>query len=223
MTRILVINPNTSLSITTALQKAVSGLATSPDLVWFTPKTGVPAIVDDETAITSRNACLTELGDLSDITGIVVCCFRDHPLIPALRERYPQITTIGMFHAGVSAALLNEGPFGIIATGTGEKRNLIDSVAEYLGSTSPTRLAGVLTTGLGVVELQEGDQEKVERLMKETTVRLVKQGARTLILGCAGMSGMEGWIVDAGQSQGVKVKVIDAARAGVAILSTGCI
>jgi hypothetical protein len=34
------------------------------------------------------------------------------------------------------------------------------------------------------------------------------------------MSGMEQWLMDVGTEEGVQVKVIDAARAGVGILTT---
>lgn len=212
MIRLLVINPNTSDSITRALKRAIgSSIPADVNVTFFTPSTGVPSINDDETAAISSSACLREI-DASNCNGMLVCCFRDHPLIYALRQTFPHVTTIGMFQAGVASALLHDGPFGIIATGTGAKPNIVKSVADLLGSPTSTRFAGVKTTGLGVVELQEGDQDHVKRQMQETAAFLVDQGATTLIFGCAGMSGMEN-IMPSG------VRVIDAARMGVHTLA----
>jgi Asp/Glu/hydantoin racemase len=219
---LLVINPNTSVSITRALQKAIER---SPpkgyEIAYFTPISGVDSINDDETAKQSRDACIAELVGtdiLEQAEAILVCCFRDHPLIPALKE-HVAVPVVGMFHAGIATALLHDGPFGIVATGSGPKPNLIKSVDELLGAQS-SRYVGPKTTGLGVVELQEGDQVKVKRQMQDTARYLIQKGARTLVLGCAGMSGMEQWLMDVGTEEGVQVKVIDAARAGVGILTT---
>jgi hypothetical protein len=55
-----------------------------------------------------------------------------------------------------------------------------------MGATSD-RFAGLLTTGVGVVELREGDKETVERKVRETSVRMVaEKGADVILLGCAG-------------------------------------
>ena len=219
---LLVVNPNTSVSITKALRKAVE---LSPpkgwEITYFQPTTGVDAINDDATADESRDACIAELvgtETLKNAAAVLVCCFRDHPLIPALKQ-HVSVPVVGMFHAGIAAALLYDGPFGIVATGTGPKPNLIKSVNELLGAES-SRYVGPKTTGLGVVELQEGDQVKVKRQMQDTARYLIQKGARTLILGCAGMSGMEGWLIDVGKEEGVQVKVIDAARAGAGLMTT---
>lgn len=48
------------------------------------------------------------------------------------------------------------------------------------------RYAGLVTTGLGVVELREGDRDKVEKNMKEGAGRLAGMGADAVLMGCAG-------------------------------------
>jgi Asp/Glu/hydantoin racemase len=68
------------------------------------------------------------------------------------------------------------------------------------------------------VELQEGDQHRVETNVKETTERLVDLGAETVVLGCAGMGGMGRWVIDAGPEKGKMVRVVDGARAGAEML-----
>lgn len=237
---LLLVNPNSSQSITSALRTALAP-HTPPNttLTFFTPSYGPPGIHDAATADESCEACMAELVgeaarvDITQFDGVLISCFSEHPLISTLRQHLSaptfqqgsrngaaiEIEVMGMFHAGVAAALLcRPGPFGIIATGTGDKPNLVAAVANYLGTPRSTRFAGVITTGLGVVELQEGDQEKVEKNMRETTGRLVAQGAETLVLGCAGMSGMDRMVKDEAAKRAKKVIVVDGARAGVEML-----
>lgn len=228
--RILVINPNSSSSITAALRGVLQPTC-PPDiaLTFFNPSTGPPGIKDPETADQSCSACLDELTgfaaklDLLQYDGAVVACFSTHPLIDALRRVYASHShhgqVLGIYHAGVACALLTPDPFGILATGTGEKPNLVAATSEFLGASSSSRFAGVLTTGLQVVELQEGDQAKVEAGMKDTTKRLIAKGAKTIIFGCAGMSGMEEWVQSAAREQGATVRIVDGAKSGVHMLA----
>jgi Asp/Glu/hydantoin racemase len=227
--RLLILNPNSSSSITSALFAALSP-HTPPGvtLTFHNPSTGPPGIHDAVTAQQSTDACLSELTgasptlDLEDFDGVLVSCFSEHPLISALSSHLASLGSntrvLGMLHAGFASALLTPEPFGIIATGTGPKPNLIIAAANFLGSGTSSRFVGSLTTGLGVVELQEGDQNRVETNMKETTGRLVDLGAGTVVLGCAGMSGMDRWVIDAGLEKGKRVRVVDGARAGVEML-----
>ena len=77
---------------------------------------------------------------------------------------------------------------------------------------------GVETCGLDAGDL-EGDGE-VERRVKDAVGRLVRgedEGGkvRVVILGCAGMVGMEEWV---GSVVGEGVRVVDGVRAGVGVL-----
>lgn len=228
-TRLLLVNPNSSRSITAALRTALEP-HTPPacELDFFNPSNGPRGIHDAVTAEESTNACLSEIVgkdakvDISGYDGVLVCCFSEHPLIDRLSdhfaERRQRILVLGMFHAGVANAILTRGPFGIIATGTGDKPNLVIAVANFLGSHPSSRFAGVLTSNLKITELQDGDQAKVEANMKTTAIELLRAGAETLVLGCAGMSGMEAWVYEAASQEGKIVRVVDGARSGVEML-----
>ncbi|KAK4689303.1 allantoin racemase, partial [Tremellales sp. Uapishka_1] len=222
--KLLAVNPNSSASITGALRAALEpNTPSGASLDFFNPASGPAGIHDAATAASSCAACMSELGSsVFDYEGILVCCFSDHPLISSLRAYVSankrHTVVLGIYHAGVAAALLHPGKFGIIATGTGEKTNLILSTAEMLGSRDSTRFVGPLTTGLGVVELQEGDRAKVKKGLRDTTSALVDRGAETIVLGCAGMSGMNGWVEAEGEAKGVRVTVIDGAKMGIGML-----
>lgn len=226
---ILVINPNSSNSITSALRKALQSLETTElQLNYFNPSTGPPGIKDVETATASCDACMSELQqpemDIGRYDGFLVACFSEHPLIETLQQLLDQrgvdARVMGIVHAGISAALLTSRErFGILATGTDDKPNLVQAVASMTGTPHSSRFAGVLTTGLQVVDLQDGDQALVERNMKETVRRLMDKGAATIVFGCAGMSGMDAWVHAVASEQGRRVKVIDGARVGVEFLA----
>lgn len=151
------------------------------------------------------------------------CLVSDHPLIHMLREYLTEIQSskpaIGIFEAGVAHAMLIGKRFGVVSTGSGIKNTLIAGMRSFLGANSE-RFAGVVTSGLGVVELREGDQSHIETRMRETSVKMAAMGADVIILGCAGMAGMEelvkGGVRDAGLGE---VKVVDGAKAGVEILA----
>ncbi|WRT69219.1 uncharacterized protein IL334_006203 [Kwoniella shivajii] len=228
---LLIINPNSSSSITAALSASLSPhCPPNVTLTFFNPSTGPKGISDPITAEQSTQACLSELTGpdpthpIDKYDGVLVCCFSDHPLIWRLKEYITEIqgktTVLGMFHAGLSRAMLiSKAPFGILATGSGYKSNHYISVEDFLGTKESSRFVGSITSNLQVVELQEGDQTKVEKGMKDTTITLVEKGAETIILGCAGMCGMDQWVIDAALSgTGKKVTVIDGARTGVELL-----
>ena len=127
---------------------------------------------------------------------------------------------IGIFEAGIAAALLLSYRFGVVSTGTGLKPLMTKGVSAFLGANGSDRWAGVVTTGLGVVELRDGDPAKIEKGMKDAAVEVVRKGANVLLMGCAGMAGMEGMIKEGVREAGLgEVKVVDGAKAGVELLA----
>jgi len=173
------------------------------------------------------------------ISGALVVS--DHPLTRMLQEHLPaSLPCIGIFEAGITQALLL-GPssrFAILSTGEGFKMRLHEGVSRLLGASGSTRFAGVITTGLGVVELRTGEPGHVQSKMKAGARRCVEElGADTIILGCAGqaclcyiypeisaycvfravgMAGMEPYIHEAAGSR--SIRVLDGVKAGVELL-----
>lgn len=143
----------------------------------------------------------------------------DHSLTHILREKYPHKSSIGILESSITHALLIGQRFGIITTGTGYKYIYHTDVRNVLGGKSE-KFAGLVTTGLGVVELREGDADKIERNVKDASRKIAEMGADVIILGCAGMAGME-WLVKEGvREAGLgEVKVVDGAKAGVHFLA----
>ena len=164
---------------------------------------------------------------LSSHDAALVACYSPHPLVEALRPRLP-ITT-GILEASISAALSVLGPterFGIVSTGKAWEEILGRAVDELLGArlaegerwegVKSKCFAGVETTGLSAVELHEAPQDEVRQRVKEAVRRLVgRGGVKCVVLGCAGMAGMEDWVRE---EVGKSVWVVDGVRAGVGAL-----
>lgn len=165
---------------------------------------------------------------LRDVDAVLVCCYSQHPLVPALRSMFansgkPNVSVAGIFEASVATCLqsldISEG-FGIVSTGEQWQAILNKAVAEILGSTSSSRYAGTETTALNAVELHTTSKDEVDRRMKDATKRLLSRKARAICLGCAGMAGMDRTIREAcieflGEEDGRRITIVDGVISGV--------
>ncbi|KII84370.1 hypothetical protein PLICRDRAFT_118115 [Plicaturopsis crispa FD-325 SS-3] len=224
--KILVINPNSSRSITSGLRESLLPLCSrNVALVYFTGSARAPASIDDETtAVMSAAVCYADIRAHVDWVGpmydaYLVACFSDHPLTRMLKEGGFDRPIMGIFEAAISHALLVGSRFGIITTGVGWRNRLTDAVRAFLGAGGSDRFLGVEPTGLGVLELHDQEPETVARV-KEAAKALAQKGADVIILGCAGMSGMEAIVRDGARAGGAQqIAVVDGAKAAVELLT----
>ncbi|KAJ4496076.1 Asp/Glu/hydantoin racemase [Lentinula edodes] len=221
--RLLVINPNSSKSVTDGLEEVLRPPPQTELAFYTAPKNAPSSINDMITANLTATACFLDIQEkklIDQHDGFLVCCFSDHPLTHMLREITPK-PTIGIFEAAITQALLLGKRFGIVTTGSGYSADIHKGVQAIMGGNSQ-RFAGIVTTGLGVVELREGDRQKIERNMKEYSGKIAQKGADVILLGCAGMTGMESLVVQGAAEAGPMaspVRVVDGAKAGVEILA----
>ena len=134
---------------------------------------------------------------------------------------------MGIFEASITAAMhlassiKGEEQFGIVSTGKVWEGLLTEGVESMLGATNGG-FAGVETTGLDATELHDVPQEEVRRRIKEAVGRLARRGDGSLtvvVLGCAGMAGMDEWVREEVES---RVRVVDGVKAGVGVLQGLC-
>lgn len=226
--QILVVNPNSSKSITDTLEKLILR-PPGCDITFFTGPAGAPpSINDEETSTQSEQACLGVLKTQGQgFDAILVACYSEHPLVKSLRNHFPGKPIIGIFEASMAHALLLGSKFGIVTTGQAWEALLTKGVASFFGSDAPptnpaswrnSRFAGVASTGFSAVELHEAQPDDVSRKIGEAARKLVEEeGAEVICLGCAGMSGMEE-AIKKGVS-GRRVEVVDGVQAGVDLLA----
>lgn len=120
----------------------------------------------------------------------------------------------------MSFSLLRGARFGVITSGNGDMvPGLVEAAATFLGTPESQRFAGVIPTGLGIVELQEGNREKVRQGIVESSKAMAERGVDVILLGCAAMSGMEAWVMQGARMGGKDAAiVVDGAKAGVELL-----
>jgi Asp/Glu/hydantoin racemase len=126
-----------------------------------------------------------------------------------------------MFESAISTSLLLGGRFGVLTTGQAMVPGIVKGINAFGSS---TRCSGVYATDLGVAELHDSrgaNRSKVERVMKETAAKMVREGADVIILGCAGMVGMEKLVKDGVKEAGLEkqIWVVDGAKSGIELLA----
>ncbi|KAN0060146.1 Protein dcg1 [Thecaphora frezii] len=225
---ICVLNPNSSRVITEALQQALEPL-TPPGVVlnFLTgPPTSPPSINDAPTSILSASECYKHLVSLSPLgelprhpaSAYVVACFSDHPLVAMLRHAAPSKPALHILEAAIIHSLSCGTRFGVLTTDRDMVADVDAGIRKVLGGNSD-RYVGTVGTGLGVVELQTGDAEKVHTIIKRGAAEVARRGADVIILGCAGMAGMESLVRQGVKESGLgsNVAVIDGAKAAIQI------
>ncbi|MCJ1430997.1 hypothetical protein MMC27_000347 [Xylographa pallens] len=237
--RILIINPNSTSSMTHALKPLIDSLEyTNTEYTYYTASSGPPSVNNTADIHFSTIACLTDLSTInphggrvlrnehSTYDGYLVACYSRHGLVTALRAM-TTAPVVGIFEASVAAALqlldleYERQQFGIVSTGAAWEVLLGNAVGLLLGTLGGGeglygRCAGVETTGLDATELHSAEQGEVRRRVQEAVGRLMGKGTvMVVLLGCAGMAGMEGWVREV---VGERVRVVDGVKAGVGAL-----
>ena len=199
------------------------------DYSYLTALCPAPRSIDDLAgAATSSAAALPKiLPYINDFDAFLIACYSPHPLVAELKKHTPK-PVLGIFEASVSTALhlLGEDQiFGIVSTGEVWKQILGDAMREDLLGVEKMRrvFAGVETLGLNAGDLH-GDEggEEAKKAVMAATGRLIDADptmeTKVIVLGCAGMAGMEEWVREEAQRRDRKVRVVDGVKAGVGIL-----
>jgi Asp/Glu/hydantoin racemase len=207
--RILVINPNSSESVTRGIDEAVEPLrmAGGPAIECMTLKEGPPGIetqqhVDGVVAPLIRVVRERD----KDYAAFVIACYSD-PGLHSVREATKK-PVLGISECGILTALTLGQKFGVIAI----LKQSIPRHLRYIGALGVAeRLAGELPVGLGVTEL--ADESKTFGRMVEVGKALRdQQGADVVVMGCAGMARYRKPLQDA-----IGIPVVEPTQAAVSM------
>ncbi len=208
-TRILVINPNSTVAVTEDIDRALSPLrfADGPEIVCVTLAEGPPGIetqehIDAVVEPIRRRVAAEE----AQAAAFVIACFSDPGLAEARAATAKPV--FGIAECGLMSAMARAGRVGVIAI-------LEASVARhrrfYAARGIEARIAGELPLNLGVLELAE--ETRAFARLTEVGGRLRDElRAEVLVLGCAGMARYRERLEDA-----LGVPVIDPTQAAVAM------
>lgn len=206
---ILVINPNSTESVTRAMDEACEPLRIpgGPAIECMTLKEG-PAGIETQRDVESVVAPLMRAVSEreKDHSAFVIACFSD-PGLHSLRELTKK-PVLGIAESGILTALTLGQKFGVIAI----LKASVTRHLRYIGALGLTdRLAAELPLGLGVVELS--DEKKTFGRMLETGGKLRDDhGADVVVMGCGGMAPYRKRLQDA-----LGVPVVEPTQAAVAM------
>jgi Asp/Glu/hydantoin racemase len=160
--------------------------------------------------------------DYHNYDAIVFACFSVHNI------NLYGFLTLGIFEASImtSLALLSDSTdsWGIVTTGKFWEKHLSDGVRDFLGQdegAKNSRFAGVYSTGLSAGDFHSVAPEVVRQRLREATRKLLEScSVGCVVMGCAGMAGLEDIIRSTavevyGRDLAAELHVLDAVQAGV--------
>jgi allantoin racemase len=205
--RILVINPNSTVAVTRAIDAAMAPLRIEggPEISCMTLEEGPPAVesqLDADQVILPLCRLVRERE--AQTGAFVIACFSD-PGLFAARESTGR-PVLGIAECGILTALTLGHRFGVISI----LARSVPRHLRYVGAMGVAqRLAADLPIGLGVAEL--ADRRTASARMIEVGRALRdRHGADVLVMGCAGMAGYRGDLEEA-----VRVPVVEPTQAAV--------
>jgi allantoin racemase len=204
--RILMINPNTSATITELLATRVREVA-GPGITILpvTGRFGARYIASHAAAAIAGHAALDALAEhVSDCDAVYLACFGD-PGLAALKEVSP-VPVVGMAEASMQAACGFGRRFAIVTGGAAWGPMLKELVAGFGLS---HRLAAIRTIEQSGDEIARDPEAALDRLIAACKACANRDGAESIILGGAGLAGLAAVV-----QQAVPVPVICSVEAG---------
>ncbi len=185
--RILLINPNSTASMTAGIEKAARAAALPTTEALAVSPAGVPPAIesDADVALCVPPTLALAEAEAARWDAIIIACHSD-PGIDAVRERVLN-PVIGIGEASYAAAISAGRRFSLITLTerfVPRKREQI----RRLGLLE--RCASIRALGAGVLESHEGRDRLRDRYLREAEAALRQDGADAVVLGCSGMAGM---------------------------------
>lgn len=186
MTRILVVNPNSTASMTAMIRRSAERVAAPGTLIEaLSPPATPPSIEgyhDEAMAVPAMLAAIRD-GEARGFDAHVIACF-DDPGLDAAREvaRGP---VVGICQAAVQVACTLSARFSVVTTLPRSVPIIEDLVAGYGAGARCRRVRAV---DLPVLALEANPGPAQARLGAEIRAALAEDRAEAIVLGCAGMS-----------------------------------
>lgn len=212
MTKILVLNPNTSREMTESIKK-IAKASVEPntkvvvDHVKSAPES-LESYYDYTLAAVGLIKYIKDLSKLPD--GILIACFGD-PGLFELKELL-EIPVIGIAEASLAVAMLLGQNIGIIAASKKAVPMMWDTVRRY-GLTE--RVKSIRALDMPVLELEKNPTKTSSRL-REVIKEMKEEYIDVVILGCAGFTGLNKSVHEIAELE--KIPIIEPVSVGTKIL-----
>lgn len=184
--RIRVVNPNTSVAMTSAIGAAARTVATVGTFIEaVNPSFGAASIEDHHDDVWAAAGVTEQVraGEADGVDAHVIACFGD-PGLHAARElaRGP---VIGIAEAAFHAATLVATGFSIVTT---LARTCVIAEHLLLQYGFERRCRGIHATDIAVLELDDPGSRAFDRILACAEHALVADRSGAIVLGCAGMA-----------------------------------
>ncbi|MFD1198791.1 aspartate/glutamate racemase family protein [Brucella gallinifaecis] len=203
---ILVINPNTTASMTRKIGKAAQSVALNDtNIIAVNPNDGPPSIEGYFDEVFAIPSMIGEMQRHSHADACVIACFDDTGLDAA--RCASTMPVIGIGEAAFHMASLIAGKFSVVTTLSRSVPAIEHNLTRY---GLATRCAKVRASDVAVLDLETPGSDARLRISEEITRAIHEDRAEAIVLGCAGMADLA-----ASLSQEHGLPVIDGVTSAV--------
>lgn len=207
---ILIINPNTTVSMTGKIGEAARAAAgPGTRITAINPPSGPAAIQGPEDGAAALPGLFALVGEAlasgQRYDALVIACFDDTGLWDLKASL--SIPVLGIGEAAYHLAALQAERFSVVTTLSVSVPVLTHNL--QVQGLAP-RCASVRASEIPVLELEEASEATLGKLRGEIAAAVEKDGAGAIALGCAGMAGLAGTL-----SREFRVPVVDGVSAAV--------
>ncbi|TGQ32489.1 MULTISPECIES: aspartate/glutamate racemase family protein [unclassified Mesorhizobium] len=206
--RILVINPNTTASMTAKIGKVAASVASAgTEIISVNPGDGPPSIEGYFDEVFAIPGIIAEMNKAAAVDAYVIACFDDTGLDAARCAAAAPV--IGIGEAAFHLASLVAGKFSVVTTLARSVPAIEHNLAKY-GLAS--RCAKVRSSEVAVLDLELPGSDARCRISDEIARAIKEDRAEAIVLGCAGMADLASSL-----SQEHGVPVLDGVACAVAL------
>ena len=182
--KILVVNPNTSASMTQKIGIAAKAVA-RPDteIIATNSQDGPTSIQGYYDIAICLPGLLAEVQKYPEVDAIVVACFDDTG-VDAIRC-LTDVPVIGIGEAAFHAASMISTKFAVVTTLTRSVAGLEANLVRY---GLDARCSKVRASDIPVLKLEENDPDTMDKIRFEIKAAIEEDRAEAIALGCAGMA-----------------------------------
>ncbi len=205
--RILIVNPNTTASMTETIATAAKGVAgPRTEIVAVTSQMGPVSIEGYYDEVFAIPGLLAEIakGEKAGADAVIIACFDDTGLDAA--RALANIPVIGICEAAVATASFIAQKFTVVTT-MERSRLPVEHLVHRYGASSRAK---VRAADIPVLSLEDPNSNALERLRFEIAAAIREDRAEAIILGCAGMADLAAKLSDE-----FGVPVVDGVSAAV--------
>ena len=183
--RLLLINPNTTASMTEKAAIAARAVAASgTEIIAATSQMGPTSIEGYYDGALAVPGMLRELKErqTAGYDAAIICCFDDTGLEAA--RMFCDVPVVGLCESAVATAGFLAQRFSVVTT-LERSRILIDNLVQRYGMGARAK---VRASDIPVLELENASPGAIGKLRGEIECALAEDGAEAIVLGCAGMT-----------------------------------